>query len=66
MAVPLVVSNHQDLQDEAEAFGSRFVHAPITPDSRTHAEQQQLALLVERASNWWCWRNTCRPSRARF
>ncbi|MEB3234857.1 MAG: formyltetrahydrofolate deformylase [Cyanobacteriota bacterium] len=47
MQVPLVVSNHRDLQAEAEAFGAAFVHLPITAASKAEVEEQQLALLVQ-------------------
>ena len=47
MQVPLVVSNHTDLQGEAEAFGARFVHLPIDAASKAQVEDQQLALLAE-------------------
>ncbi|QEY32603.1 formyltetrahydrofolate deformylase [Synechococcus sp. RSCCF101] len=46
MEVPLVVSNHPDLRQEAEAFGSRFVHLPVSQGSRAEVEQQQLELLA--------------------
>ncbi len=47
MQVPLVVSNHADLQSDAEASGARFVHTPISAATRAAVEQQQLALLAE-------------------
>ena len=47
MQVPLVVSNHADLQPDAEASGARFVHTPISAATRAAVEQQQLALLAE-------------------
>jgi formyltetrahydrofolate deformylase len=45
MEVPLVVSNHPDLRDEAEAHGALFVHLPIQPELRDAAERAQLDLL---------------------
>ncbi|MFM7676623.1 MAG: formyltetrahydrofolate deformylase [Synechococcus sp.] len=47
MEVPLVVSNHDSLEGVARGFGVRYVHLPITPDTRAEVERQQLALLQE-------------------
>jgi len=47
MQVPLVISNHPDLREAAEGFGARFVHLPITADSRPDVEARQLELLAE-------------------
>jgi formyltetrahydrofolate deformylase len=47
MEVPLVVSNHADLQADAEAAGARFVQMPISGATRAAVEEQQLALLAE-------------------
>ena len=47
MQVPLVISNHPDLQAEAEAFGARFALLPIDAASKAEVEAQQLALLAE-------------------
>jgi len=47
MQVPLVISNHPDLQAEAEGFGARFVLLPVPAASKAEVEQQQLALLVQ-------------------
>ncbi|MEB3172293.1 MAG: formyltetrahydrofolate deformylase [Cyanobacteriota bacterium] len=46
MQVPLVISNHTDLQAEAEAFGARFVHLPIAASTKAQVEAQQLELLA--------------------
>ncbi|MGB5239945.1 MAG: formyltetrahydrofolate deformylase [Prochlorococcaceae cyanobacterium] len=45
MQVPLVISNHPDLQALAEDFGARFVHLPVLPDSKQEAERAQLQVL---------------------
>ena len=45
MQVPLVISNHPDLQAEAEAFGARFALLPIDTASKASVEAQQLALM---------------------
>ena len=47
MQVPLVVSNHPDLQAVAEDFGACYRHVPIDGASRAEAEQAQLRLLEE-------------------
>jgi formyltetrahydrofolate deformylase len=47
MAVPLVISNHPDLQTIAEDFGARFAHLPVSSANRAEAEEAQLALLAE-------------------
>jgi len=47
MQVPLVLSNHRDLQVEAEGFGARFEHLPIEAAHKLAVEEQQLALLAE-------------------
>jgi formyltetrahydrofolate deformylase len=45
--VVAVVSNHPDLGRVADSFGVRFVHIPVTPDTKADAEAQLLD-LVER------------------
>jgi formyltetrahydrofolate deformylase len=47
MTVPLVVSNHPDLQAVAEGFGATYAQVPVSAESRERAEQAQLALLAE-------------------
>jgi len=44
-AIRLVVSNHPDLGEQVERFGTRFVHLPVTPDTRDQAEEALLELL---------------------
>lgn len=43
--IPLIVSNHRDLQYVADAFGIEFKYVPVTPDNRMKAEDKQLVLL---------------------
>ncbi|SBO44146.1 formyltetrahydrofolate deformylase [Cyanobium sp. NIES-981] len=45
MQVPLVVSNHPDLQPLAEGFGARYAHVPVSAATKGEAEQAQLELL---------------------
>jgi formyltetrahydrofolate deformylase len=47
MKVPLVISNHPDLQPVAEGFGARFVHLPINAATKAEVEDRQLDLLTE-------------------
>ncbi|GGZ35209.1 formyltetrahydrofolate deformylase [Echinicola pacifica] len=45
--IPLVLSNHENLQPVVEAFGIPFHYFPITKDNKQEQEQRQLALLEE-------------------
>ena len=45
--IPLVISNHQNLQSVVEAFGIPFYHIPVTAATKVEAEAQQLELLRE-------------------
>ena len=47
MVVPLVISNHPDLEPVARDFGASYVHLPVTAASKAEVEQQQLRLLAE-------------------
>jgi formyltetrahydrofolate deformylase len=43
--IPLIVSNHADLQQIAEQFGIDFYHLPITKENKLEQEIKQLELL---------------------
>jgi formyltetrahydrofolate deformylase len=45
--IPLVVSNHRDLEPVARRHGIRFEQVPVTRESKPASEQRQLALLQE-------------------
>lgn len=45
--IPVVLSNHPDLQPVAETFGIPFKVFPITADSKLQQEQKELELLQE-------------------
>lgn len=45
--VPLIVSNHRDLEPVARRHGIRFEHVPVTATTRDEAERRQIALLRE-------------------
>jgi formyltetrahydrofolate deformylase len=43
--IPLIVSNHPDLEPVARRHGIPFEHVPVSRDTRTAAERRQLELL---------------------
>jgi formyltetrahydrofolate deformylase len=43
--IPLVVSNHAEMEAEAARFGVRFEHIPVTPDTKPAAERALLEML---------------------
>jgi formyltetrahydrofolate deformylase len=45
--IPLVISNHPDLERVSDSFGVPFRVFPIRPDTRQDQEQKELALLDE-------------------
>lgn len=45
--MPLVISNHTDLQAATERLGIDFVHVPVPAHNRDEAEARQLELLRE-------------------
>ena len=47
MQVPLVISNHPELETLCSSFGVRFVCVPTPLDHKEEAEQQILSLLEE-------------------
>lgn len=47
MAVPLVISNHPDLEPLARDFGATYVHLPVTAATKGEVEAEQLRLLAE-------------------
>ncbi|MDQ0338451.1 formyltetrahydrofolate deformylase [Caldalkalibacillus uzonensis] len=44
--VPFVISNHQDHQEIVESFGIPFYHIPVSKESKSAAEAEQLKLLA--------------------
>ena len=46
--IPLVISNHPDLQKTVEAFGIAYHHLPVTKDTKKEQEAQVLALMEDR------------------
>lgn len=45
--IPLVISNHEDLQKDAKLFGIPFIHLKITPTNHEEQTTEQLRLLEE-------------------
>ncbi|MEB3885331.1 formyltetrahydrofolate deformylase [Lyngbya sp. CCY1209] len=45
--IPLIVSNHPDLKPVADQFAIAFEHVPITKETKTEREAEQLELLKE-------------------
>jgi len=43
--IPLIISNHPDLQEIAEQFGIDYHHIPINKNDKSEAEAKQLELL---------------------
>jgi len=44
--IPLVVSNHPDLEPVAKDFGARFAQFAITPETKAEQERREIELLV--------------------
>ena len=45
--IPLVISNHADLEPVAQEFGARFAHVPIRRETKRQQEAVELELLTE-------------------
>lgn len=45
--IPVIVSNHRDVERLAAFYGIPFEHVPVTAETRVAAEAKQLALLEE-------------------
>jgi formyltetrahydrofolate deformylase len=45
MEIPVVVSNHEDLRSDVEAFGVHYEHVPVTARTKPRAEARMLELL---------------------
>lgn len=45
--IPLIVSNHRDLEPIADRYGIPFVHIPVTAETKPAAEAELLALVDE-------------------
>lgn len=45
--IPLVVSNHRDVEELVRFYGVEFEHVPVTAGTRAEAEARQLELLAK-------------------
>jgi formyltetrahydrofolate deformylase len=45
--IPLVISNHTACEPLASFYGARFVHMPVTRESKLEVERRQIAMLRE-------------------
>jgi formyltetrahydrofolate deformylase len=45
--IPLIVSNHRELEPIAQGYGVRYVYLPISRDTRAEHEARMLELLAE-------------------
>jgi formyltetrahydrofolate deformylase len=45
--IPLVVSNHRDVEELVRFYGVEFVHIPVTAATRAEAEARQIELLAK-------------------
>ncbi|WP_055714293.1 formyltetrahydrofolate deformylase [Streptomyces torulosus] len=45
--IPLIVSNHPDLEPVVKRYGIPFVHLPVTRDTKPEAEAELLRLVAE-------------------
>ncbi|SKB65787.1 formyltetrahydrofolate deformylase [Salegentibacter holothuriorum] len=45
VSIPLIISNHKDLEQVAQNFGIPFYHIPVTANTKEEAAEKQLELL---------------------
>jgi formyltetrahydrofolate deformylase len=45
--IPLIISNHREVEGLAQFYGIPFSHIPVSPDAHAEAEMRQLAILAE-------------------
>ena len=50
--LPLIISNHPDLQEEAKKYGVDFYHIPVTKENKREQEKKQLDLLKKYEINF--------------
>ena len=43
----MIISNHETLKEASENYGIPFAHIPVTKETKSEAEAQQLALLKQ-------------------
>ncbi|MBM6400781.1 formyltetrahydrofolate deformylase [Phycicoccus sonneratiae] len=47
LEIPAVVSNHRDLEPLVTSYGTRFVHLPVTADTKSEAEARLREVVAE-------------------
>lgn len=47
LKIPLVISNHPDLEQAVSQLGIDFHHIPVSKDNKSEAEAQQIGLLAK-------------------
>lgn len=50
--IPLIISNHPDLQHIADRFGIPYYHFPITKENKAEQEEKEMQLLKEHGVNF--------------
>ena len=45
--IPVVISNHEEAERLAGFYGAKFIHTPVTRETKAAVERQQIALLRE-------------------
>ncbi len=45
--IPIIISNHPDMEGVAESFGIKYYHIPITKDNKAEQEAKTLEILAE-------------------
>ncbi|MCL6672601.1 formyltetrahydrofolate deformylase [Streptomyces panaciradicis] len=50
--IPLIVSNHTDLEPVAKRYGIPFVHLPVTRDTKPEAEAELLRLVASHQTDF--------------
>lgn len=45
--IPLVISNHKDLEEVVKKFGIKFVYVPISSDNKAEQEKKEIEILTE-------------------
>ena len=49
--IPLIISNHPDLESIAESFHIKYVHIPVTQENKPRQEKKELELLKKHNIN---------------
>jgi len=58
--IPVIISNHPDLEEVGKRFGIEYHHFPITKENKAEQEAAELALLKKKKSILSCWQDICK------